>query len=308
MNHTQFINNLNKTNLSLTMQSINTNQVQMSYAGAKTTVNTKTNTSMTNKTSAIATATPATTTDTPVTNNLARQQTIKHQNTVIWNNQDLKQRVTTLFTFGWTLFGITMASLLSVFVPQRCSPDPENGFPEHHSCTEQENFGLLSPLTRFEMAVLVWNFITLASTLIHYAIVYHREVQLIKYLDVSVHLPLDNLTKEICKYSDIKLRLYRVNLTMFISSISLIVFFVTNAIMSGIMIFGNYYDGFRTVTVYLTNLALMVNLLKITSFHAYIGYKTDEALSCFNLVPVSFNTIDRDYVNSFDLQQVDIEN
>jgi hypothetical protein len=95
------------------------------------------------------------------------------------------QVLVSLATTSLLLFKTALATLLSLFVPQKCGADPENGFPEEHSCTISENMGLESPLTTFEKFVLVFNFVTLGLTLVHLVIIYFRERMMIDYLDAD---------------------------------------------------------------------------------------------------------------------------
>jgi len=207
--------------------------------------------------------------------------------------------------FCMQMFKVVMASLLSLFVPQVCPADPEHGFDTSHSCTDKENMGQTSPLTTFEFAVLIWNFITLGFALLHYILVLRREKFLIEYLDVDENLPVANLPHVVNQYPLIDTLLLKINILVFVSSLWLCALFVINAILSGIMIFRDYYDGFRSVTVFVTNMALMETVLETTLLHAYIGFQRKMAYSCFDFDAISFNTIDKRYAHVSGLTEMD---
>jgi len=203
----------------------------------------------------------------------------------------------------YQLFSVVLASLLSIFVPQKCPADPEHGFDTDHSCTEKENMGLVSPLTQFETAVLVWNYITLGFAIVHYFIVYQREKFLIRSFDMNPKLAVENLPEIIHQYPEVKSDLWKWNVIMFASSVWIITLFLINTIMSGVMIFGTYYDNFRTSTFFVANMLLMAGLLYTTLFHAWIGFQRNLAYSCFEFAALSFNVIDPKYLAAIEEEQ-----
>jgi len=201
-------------------------------------------------------------------------------------------KTTGLFFFH--MFKVIMATLLSLFVPQKCPADEENGFPEDHSCTDQENIGAYG-LEPYEEFVLIWNFITMGFALLNYLLVMFRERRLINYLSYDPSVDQLHLPKVLENYPEIKHVLHKINFIVMVSSISTILIFIVNVIVSGIMIIGTYSDGYRTITVFITNMLLMMNILYITVGHAYVGYYNEYGLSCFEFEPLSYNVIDELY-------------
>lgn len=208
-------------------------------------------------------------------------------------SQDSYQKILAILRFSFELFKVVMATLLAIFVPQQCPADPPE-HPEPHSCTEEEN---VTNLTTFNKAVLGWNFITLGFALIHYWLVYKRENSLIEYLDEEPALPDTNLPKMLPGYPEIDAALMRWNFIVLCSSLLTIVIFIINSVLSAVLVFRDYYDGFRSVTVFLTNIALMGTILERTLWHSYAGIQKRIALSCIDFRAADFNSIDRSYIN-----------
>lgn len=193
------------------------------------------------------------------------------------------------------LFKVTMACLLSLFVPQQCPPTDSN--PSSHECEMKENF---TDLTSFNKFVLAWNFITLGALVLNYFVIYKRENFLVDKLEADPKFSRVNLP-EVFKhtkgqYERIEMRLKFYNQWLFGTSVVVIIFMIVNVIVSGVLIFRDYYYGYKSVTVFLTNLALVAQLIKKNFENGYEGVFNSLALSCIELEPQSFNTIDPDYV------------
>jgi hypothetical protein len=90
--------------------------------------------------------------------------------------------------------------------------------------------------------------------------------------------------------------LEKVNRITYWSSVVVIAVFLINSVCSAGMIINSYYDGFRTITVLLSNCGLIIHLLKKVLGHADIAIERQLALSAYLSKPVSFNRIDPHYV------------
>lgn len=192
-----------------------------------------------------------------------------------------------LLTLASNAFKVVMATLLAVFVPQTCPPSPTN--PEKHDCTMEENF---TDLTSFNKVALAFNFIALGFILLMFYIVWIREKFLVLFLESSPSVAADNLRKSIKPYPFIEKRLVFLNTTLFRVSTFCVILAIINAVLSAILVFRDYYAGPRSVTVWITNAALLVQVLTTAIQNSYIGMQTMDALSCVELVPVQFNALD----------------
>jgi hypothetical protein len=165
-----------------------------------------------------------------------------------------------------------------------------------HTCGMTENIKQVA--TGFGIFVLIWNFITLGVIVAHYVVMLRRENWLVEYLDEDDNLPDDYLKNIIDKYPTIKAGLAEQNKFVFTSAFSSLTVLLVNAVVSGILVFrSTHNDGFRTATTYITNLLLMLMVLKTCAVNAWVGIQNTLALSCVNVEPLAFNKIDTDHLN-----------
>jgi len=206
-------------------------------------------------------------------------------------DRDTFETIRTFFLFQIEMFRVVMACLLVIFIPQSCNGDP---------CSPTDT---ISNLDHFELAVVIWNFVTLGFSVLHYLVVYHRERYLIRFLDVDDDVGEFQLPKILSRYSDIDTDLWNANAWLFGSSIISALFFLTNVVLSGILVFKYRFLGFQTATVFATNLGLVSMVLEKTVDHAWVGMQHRLALSCVEFAPVSYNVIDEEYVDPADETQ-----
>ena len=154
-----------------------------------------------------------------------------------FNNQDTQQNMTVTVNFISDGFKVLMASLLSVFVPQKCETHVPNidifnntfgdmnwaitlnqntSFTraingttlDEHICTLSENF---SDLMDFNMVVLVFNFITLFFFMYLYYIELNREKWLISHFDYDKEKTDEAILTVKIEYPDIHDKLQEKN-------------------------------------------------------------------------------------------------
>lgn len=199
--------------------------------------------------------------------------------------QDCQQK--TMITIFLTLdaYRILIGSFYSLFVPQLCGD---------HTCTFQENVTDLNPINE---AALGLNAITCFLMIIGFIIEYRREVWIVKHLEVDPKKPDANLITEIEAYPKIKASLERKNrdyrnIFLLIGIISL-----ANTMLSGFLVF-DYYDGVKTATTFATNTLLIAQRVIKSIQISRTCQKETKAQSVYLLEPVTFNTIDPEYVNT----------
>ena len=211
---------------------------------------------------------------------------------------------------------MTMATLLSIFVIQSCpqyndcdscstqgsgdndgcivsgiSP-PACQLQTYHDCSFEENF---TYLTRFNVFVIVWNFLTLGSICIQYFTVFRRERFLTYKLSRSLEKSRIHLASILNNYPHIQERLHIHDLAVAITSAFAIVMQVVNVIVSGILVFYYYYDGYRTATSFITQILLMLGFMYGPLQSSIFGLRYKVAFSNTEFEPVSFNVIDSHY-------------
>ena len=197
--------------------------------------------------------------------------------------QEMLSTVTTTILEG---VKVAMATLLSIFVPQFCE---ETGT----TCTLQENF---SNLSTFNEAVIVWNFLTLGLFCVLSYVQTKRETYFISHLDENLEQPYNSFVKNCKSYPKIVNRVKHHNDKLYFWSYLVVVSFIVNIIISSILVFYYFYDGFRTAATLLANVLLVSNKL-----YSYWDVCTKcrqakmLALSTVKLIPASFNSIDGEY-------------
>jgi hypothetical protein len=175
-----------------------------------------------------------------------------------------------------------MATLLSIFVPQICDNQSDK------ICTITDNF---TNLTDYNIAVTTFNFITLGTFIALYVIEYMRENWCIEYLDIDNNVANTNLKTEIERYPEYKEHMIILNNHYHIISIITVVMNVVNFILSAVLIYGYYYLDYRSVTVLLTNIILIVDKI-INCFN--VSKKSVEEvipISAYMMTPVIFNVV-----------------
>jgi len=199
---------------------------------------------------------------------------------------DQKQTLNTIILLVSESFKVLMATLLAIFVPQRCDNQAEK------LCTLVDNF---TNLTKYNLAVLIFNFITLGCFISLYFVEYTREHWCIEFLDIDNDKPNTNLKTEIEKYPEYKDKMIELNNRY--NNISIVVVFmnVINFILSSVLIYGYYYLDYRSITVLLTNTILIID--KIINCFNVSKKSVQEILpiSAYMTTPIIFNIIDKDH-------------
>jgi hypothetical protein len=197
------------------------------------------------------------------------------------NNQ--KERIQYSLSLASECFKVFMAAMLLVFVPQYC-PETKT------TCTFKENF---TDLTDSNKAVLGINFITMFLFFILYYVETSRQFYFTKYLDSNNDYPDNHLKTSLQPHPDISNKINEYNLA-YIKTVKITFsFFILNTILSAWIIFGYYYDGFRSVTALITNVLLITG--KVWNDWNIVNdciTKDCPALSTSLSEPLSYNVLD----------------
>ncbi len=205
-------------------------------------------------------------------------------------SSDNRELVITYLLTAVEGFKVLLACMLAVFVPQACDDVDGKGT---HTCTFNENF---SNLTDYNVFVLAWNFFTLLGVMRFYAVQSRRETYLITHLEVNKDLADNGLGASLEKYDKIKSRVGDHNRSLFKWTGISLVMFLMNAVFSAVLIFGFYYDGFRSVTALLTNVMLVIGrLFSVLDISYGCANHKCLALSTVRSEPISFNDVDPEY-------------
>ncbi len=208
------------------------------------------------------------------------------------DRKDARHYMTSTFNTLKESFKVIMACLLAVFVPQNCSDNSNNNSNNEEDviCSIQQN---IFNLTDWNKLVLAFNFATMGFFIILYLTENLRERFLIRYFDKDESKPDNNLLNVFQdKYLDIKKRLNRYNSVAFYVYLITLIFFITNTILSGILVFKDYYLDTRTITVFITNILLLSGKIFSGLSVAFESRKRSLAYSLTLQEPISWNVID----------------
>ena len=210
-----------------------------------------------------------------------RQSTIQRLQTAI-KDQDNNQKLTAAVSVTLELYRVLVSSLLILFVPQKCND---------HVCTFQEN---METESNAYTAGLVVNFVTMFAFLILYSVEIKRENKLIAYLEVNPSQPTDNSSvgQSLQRLSEEK-RNNILSLDRYYqrSAYSAMVFFVVNAVLSGIIVY-DYSLGNQTTTTIITNILFMV--MKLADVYTIVNTEENIFYSAYLKGKVQFNDVDPD--------------
>eukprot|EP00743_Colponemidia_sp_Colp-15_P001404 GILK01001540.1.p1 GENE.GILK01001540.1~~GILK01001540.1.p1 ORF type:complete len:316 (-),score=60.10 GILK01001540.1:160-1107(-) len=208
----------------------------------------------------------------------------KKKNTESNAMQDLKEKVTALIMLIIETFKLLMACLLSLFVPQMCGDN---------LCSMEDN---TTDLSDFNIVVLAFNCGTFVWLLLLNIAIFLREGWAVEYLDADKQIGDDALPETLEKFPKFRQMLKVHNRRVFLLGALGFLLLCANIALSVILI-AQYYAGFRSITVLVTNIMLVTNKLFKTCTYSYKCYKSNQAMSLVLLEPVSFNAIDPDHEN-----------
>ena len=133
------------------------------------------------------------------------------------------------FAFGAIeLTKVTAGSLLLLTVPMDCG---------EHMCSPTED--LFDPSSsRLTLGAYVMNFATLICALVHYIILFQRERLMIQLLEEDRNVANNRLHDVLMDYPDINIRLLRIHIIAFRSSVVFLLCTLINIFLSGTIVFG----------------------------------------------------------------------
>jgi len=198
-------------------------------------------------------------------------------------DEDLMQRIKVGAIFLLQLYKVTTGTLLSLFIPQSC---------DNRICTVIENY---NNHEIYHKTVLYWNMFSMATFFIYYIIELRREEWAIKYLDIDNN-KADNALKDIIKEEPtLNKRMDKLNLFYYRSLCVNIIVYTINIGLTIKMIKDNYHS-MSTLSCF-TSFTLLVLMKLYNSFEvAYNSIKKDKMTSAYMSEFVSFNILDKDYV------------
>ena len=201
---------------------------------------------------------------------------------------DLVQRIKVCGLFFLQSYKIITGTMLSLFIPQNC---------DGQICSFQQN---LDNKERYHQISLSWNTMTMLSFIALYIYELKRENWSIKYLDIDNNKPDNALKSVIVKHKKLDKHMDSLNLNYY-NIVKLTVFM--NFINIGIVvkILNNNYHSQSTISCFISFTLLILMKLYNSVNVAYQSVKHDKMMSAYMSEFVSFNVLDKDYLESIDV-------
>jgi len=202
----------------------------------------------------------------------------------MWSiDEDIVQRVKVAGIFLLQVYKVTTGTLLSLFIPQSCGDE---------ICSIQQNY---ENNDAYHKSVLYWNMFSMVTFYTYYLIELRREEWAIKFLDIDNDKP-DNALKEIIRKEPVldhkmdRLNKYYYNALMFNCS----VYFVNVGLT--VKLINDGYHSSSTISCFLSFVLLVLMKLYNSIEVARKSVKDDKMMSAYMSEFISFNVLDKDYV------------
>ena len=213
---------------------------------------------------------------------------------------DTKQVIKLVLLSFSELFKIIMATLLILFVPQKCdtldcNPDLLDNSQqcEPHECSIKE---IIVSYDKYTKAILFFNFITLIIFIVYYGIEMYRETLLIKYLDIDNNFSDNYLPTILHKYPQIKQKINGITKVYYYKSCVLVFFIIINFILSLVCVMFHYSD-LKSLTSIVSFSVLTINKIYNSYYISKKAIKKNIYESAYMTEFASFNIIDVDWDN-----------
>lgn len=200
---------------------------------------------------------------------------------------DFVQKIKVCGLFFLQSYKIITGTMLSLFIPQNC---------DGQICSFRQN---LENKERYHQLSLGWNTMTMLSFIILYIYELKRENWSIKYLDIDNDKPDNALKSVIIKHKKLDKHMDSLNLGYYnIVKVALLMNFINIGIVVNIL--NNNYHSQSTISCFVS-FTLLILMKLYNSFNvAYQSVKYDKMTSAYMSEFVSFNVLDKDYLESID--------
>jgi hypothetical protein len=207
-------------------------------------------------------------------------------------NQDTIQRIKVCGFFVLELYKITTGTLLSLFVPQKCN---------EHVCTITEN---LNNKETMHSIVMYTNFASMFLFLSYYMVELYREEWCVKNLDVDHNYSDNHLKKIIVKLPNLNKRMDTLN-KCYYHLFNLNCFFYTINLGVSIKLLNDNYHSSATISSFCSFVLLVMMKLYGSYEVSRISIKDDKMTSAFIKEFISFNVIDKDFLEKKNLDPIE---
>tara|TARA_B100000902_G_scaffold391558_1_gene442419 strand:+ start:772 stop:1491 length:720 start_codon:yes stop_codon:yes gene_type:complete len=199
-------------------------------------------------------------------------------------DEDIKQRIKVTGIFFLQVYKIMTGTMLSLFLPQNCGDK---------MCSIMDNYRNSEV---YHKTVFSWNCFSAFLFFCCYLIELYREEWCVKYLDIDNDIPDNSLKHIIVKEKDLDRKMDKLNLYYYrLLCINSFIYFV-NMLLTIKMMNDSYYNN-STISCFISFSLLVMMKLYNSLNVGYQSVKNDKMMSAYMSEFVSYNVLDKDYVN-----------
>ena len=209
-------------------------------------------------------------------------------------DEDIVQRIKVAGIFLLQVYKVTTGTMLSLFIPQSCSEDSLVNSTDSRICSLQENY---ENADGYHKTVMYWNAFSFLTFFTYYMIELRREEWAIKFLDIDNDKPDNSLKEIIVKEPKLDKTMDRLNLWYYRTLLFNCGVYGINLGLSAKLVKDGYHSS-STLSCFASFSLLVLMKLYNSLEVARQSVKNDKMMSAYMSEFVSFNVLDKDYVEA----------
>ena len=211
-------------------------------------------------------------------------------------DEDIVQRIKVAGIFLLQVYKVTTGTMLSLFIPQSCQDDSLTNTTgsESRICSLQENY---ENADGYHQTVMYWNAFSFITFFTYYMIELRREEWAIKFLDIDNDKPDNSLKEIIVKEPQLDKKMDRLNLWYYRTLMFNCGVYGINLGLSAKLVKDGYHSS-STLSCFASFSLLVLMKLYNSLEVARQSVKNDKMMSAYMSEFVSFNVLDKDYVEA----------
>ena len=211
-------------------------------------------------------------------------------------DEDIVQRIKVAGIFLLQVYKVTTGTMLSLFIPQSCQDESLTNTTgsESRICSLQENY---ENADGYHQTVMYWNAFSFITFFTYYMIELRREEWAIKFLDIDNDKPDNSLKEIIVKQPQLDKKMDRLNLWYYRTLLFNCGVYGINLGLSAKLVKDGYHSS-STLSCFASFSLLVLMKLYNSLEVARQSVKNDKMMSAYMSEFVSFNVLDKDYVEA----------
>ena len=211
-------------------------------------------------------------------------------------DEDIVQRIKVAGIFLLQVYKVTTGTMLSLFIPQSCEDNSLTNTTEAGSriCSLQENY---ENADGYHQTVMYWNAFSFFTFFTYYMVELRREEWAIKFLDIDNDKPDNSLKQIIVKEPKLDKTMDKLNRWYYRTLLFNCGVYGINLGLSAKLVKDGYHSS-STLSCFASFSLLVLMKLYNSLEVARQSVKNDKMMSAYMSEFVSFNVLDKDYVEA----------